>query len=129
MTFALWCVLVAAFLPVATVGIAKARGRGFDNSDPRLWLESQEGLVRRADHAHRNHFEAFPLFGLAVIFATLRGMDADRLNLLCGAFIALRIVYTGLYLGNLPTLRSTAWFLAIICSVTIFFLAAQTHPV
>jgi uncharacterized MAPEG superfamily protein len=127
MTFALWCVLAAAFLPLATVGIAKARGRGFDNGDPRQWLESQQGLVRRADHAHRNHFEAFPLFGLAVIFATVRGTDAERLNLLCGAFIALRIVYTGLYLGNLPTLRSTVWLLALACSVTIFVLAALTH--
>jgi uncharacterized MAPEG superfamily protein len=127
MTFALWCVLIAAFLPVATVAIAKARGRGFDNADPRLWLENQEGLVRRADHAHRNHFEAFPLFGLAVVFATLRGMDGGRLDLLCAAFIALRILYTVLYLTNKPSLRSIVWFLAVICPVAIFVLAAQTH--
>jgi uncharacterized MAPEG superfamily protein len=127
MTFALWCVLIAALLPIATVGIAKASGRGFDNADPRQWLERQEGLVRRADHAHRNHFEAFPLFGLAVVFATLSGMNAERLNLLAGAFVVLRIAYTALYLGNKPSLRSLVWIAALGCSIAIFFLAAQAR--
>ena len=62
MNLSYWCVLIAGILPAATVAIAKWGKRDFDNSEPRRWLEQQEGLRRRADSAHRNHFEACLLY-------------------------------------------------------------------
>lgn len=70
MPIAFWCVLLAGILPLATVAIAKASGPGYDNHDPRSWLEQQSGRARRADMAHRNHFEAFPFFAAAVLAAS-----------------------------------------------------------
>jgi uncharacterized MAPEG superfamily protein len=57
MTFAYWMLLAAALLPYFTVGLAKSGG--FDNHAPRPDLENLTGWRRRADWAHRNHFEAF----------------------------------------------------------------------
>ena len=41
MPIAFWCVLLAGILPLVTVAIAKASGPGFDNHDPRGWLDQQ----------------------------------------------------------------------------------------
>ncbi|MGO9787143.1 MAG: MAPEG family protein, partial [Stellaceae bacterium] len=50
-------ILAAVILPYATVFAAKRGGR-IDNSAPRVSLEKLKGWARRADWAHRNHFEA-----------------------------------------------------------------------
>ena len=46
MTLALWCLLVAALLPIACAGIAKWGFQGFDNNNPREWLARQQGSAR-----------------------------------------------------------------------------------
>ncbi len=129
MSFALWCVVIAAVLPYFTVGVAKAKGDGYDNADPRRWLERLDGLARRADHAHRNHFESFPLFAAAVLLAQIRDLDPLRLNLLAGVFIGARLIYTALYLLNLPTLRSIVWFIGLVSALSIFISAGLAAPI
>jgi uncharacterized MAPEG superfamily protein len=124
MSIALWCVVVAGLLPVVTVGIAKARGPHYDNADPRRWLEQQEGLARRADQAHRNHFEAFPLFAVAVLAALFRGVSVERLDSLALLFIVCRLLYTAAYLADLNKLRSAVWTVGFICATAILVLAA-----
>lgn len=117
-----WCVLFAGLLPVLTVAVAKWGSGHFDNHEPRAWLDRQTGLRRRADYAHRNHFEAFPFFAAAVFTAwTLMGPSAwlDGLALL---FVVLRVLYTLLYLFDRPTLRSGVWTLAFLTAVGIFLL-------
>ncbi len=70
-----------------TVAIAKAGGRGgFDNHDPRGWLEKQSGRARRADLAHRNHFEAFPFFAAGVLIATHMSAPQARIDELAMVF-------------------------------------------
>jgi uncharacterized MAPEG superfamily protein len=123
MTFAFWCVLCAGVLPVLTVAAAKAGVRDFDNAAPRAWLDRQQGFRQRADYAHRNHFEAFPFFAAAVVIAALAHAPQGRVDMLAGAFIVLRLIYTGLYFGNLPSLRSAAWTLAYLCVLAIFVVA------
>ena len=56
MTIANTCVLVAAVLPVVTMGLAKfstagkkVREGGYDNRNPRDWASRQEGWKARAD--------------------------------------------------------------------------------
>jgi uncharacterized MAPEG superfamily protein len=112
-------VLIAAFLPVLTVGTAKAQ-RGYDNNNPRTFLANLQGWRARADFAHRNHFEAFPVFAAAVIIAQLKGTPQHTIDELAVAFIILRLVYTGLYLADLATLRTVAWIAAAACSVGLF---------
>jgi uncharacterized MAPEG superfamily protein len=71
MTLAYWCVLIAGMMPIATVVIAKFH-RGYDNADPRAWLDKQQGMRRRADYAHRNHFETFLRLNFTLVHAPRR---------------------------------------------------------
>ncbi|EGF31912.1 hypothetical protein IMCC9480_3216 [Oxalobacteraceae bacterium IMCC9480] len=124
MTIAYWCVLIAGLMPVLTTAIAKAGLRGYDNAEPRGFMEKQTGFHRRADYAHRNHFEAFPFFAAAVLIA--EQLDANPLQVdgLAMAFIAARILYTVLYVANKPTLRSLAWVVGYGCVIALFVIAA-----
>jgi uncharacterized MAPEG superfamily protein len=125
MNIAYWCVLAAGVLPLLTVAMAKARG-GCDNSDPRSWLERQSGFRKRADFAHRNHFEAFPFFAAAVIIAQQMHAPQARIDVLAVGFIAARVAFTLLYLADLATLRSVAWAAGYACVIGLFF-AASGH--
>lgn len=127
MTIAYWCVLLAGLMPVLTVAIAKAGRRDFDNAEPRAWLEKQSGVRRRADYAHRNHFEAFPFFAAGVIIAHQLHAAQDLLNLLALVFIVARIAYTAFYLNDRPSLRSAVWCIAFLSTIGLFVLAAMTH--
>jgi uncharacterized MAPEG superfamily protein len=119
-----WCVLAAGVMPAVTVAIAKWGKRDFDNSEPRRWLEKQNGIRRRADAAHRNHFEAFPFFAAGVLVAQQLHAPQDAVNMLALAFIAARIVYTGLYLSDRATLRSISWVIGYVAVIGLFLIAA-----
>jgi uncharacterized MAPEG superfamily protein len=122
MTIAYWCVLLAAIMPILTVAFAKFGHPNFDNTEPRTWLEKQSGLRRRADHAHRNHFEAFPFFAVSVIISQQLHAAQNILNLLAVVFIISRIAYTIFYLKNFPVLRSITWSIAFLSIVAILVL-------
>ena len=116
MTVALWCILIAIFLPYVCTGIAKASG-GFrlsDNHDPRDFLESLNGLARRAHAAQQNSFEVTPAFAAAVIVAHLVGnAELVTINVLSVLFITSRLLYIIFYLADLAILRSLAWFVGM----------------
>jgi uncharacterized MAPEG superfamily protein len=116
------CVLIAAFLPFATVGIAKAQP-GYDNANPRDFLANQQGWRARADFAHRNHFEAFPPFAAAIILAEMAHAPQSQITTLALSFIALRIAYTAIYIAGIATLRTLVWIAALACVVWLFVLS------
>lgn len=126
MSLALWCVLLAGLLPVLTVIFAKWGRPDFDNGEPRAWMEKLTGRRRRADYAHRNHFEAFPFFAAAVIIAQQLHAPQATVNTLAALFIVARVAYTVLYLVDRPTLRSIMWAVAYACVIGLFITAAQT---
>lgn len=127
MPIAFWCVLLAGILPVATVGVAKASGNAYDNHDPRGWLENQGGRARRADLAHRNHFEAFPFFAAAVLCATHLQAPAARIDELALVFIVARILFTVCYLADRATLRTLCWTIGFLSVIGIFLLPVFVH--
>jgi len=127
MTIAYWCVLIAGLMPLFTVAIAKRGRPDFDNAEPRAWLEKQSGLRRRADYAHRNHFEAFPFFAAGVIIAQQVHAAQNMVNLLALVFIVARIAYTALYLADRPSLRSPVWAVAFLAATGLFVLAGLAH--
>ena len=127
-TLAYWCVLVAALLPVLCAGLAKAGGvgkspgaGGFDNHNPRAWLQQQTGWHARANAAQANTFEALPFFMAAVVIAHQLGAAQGRLDLLAMAFIALRLLYIALYVADRAKLRSLAWAAALLVNIAILF--------
>jgi uncharacterized MAPEG superfamily protein len=129
MTIALFCILIAAVLPIVCAGIAKqgmfnvprSEG-GYDNKDPRGWLQQQEGRRKWANNAQANSFEALPFFASAVIIAHILGSSGALLNALAALFVVLRIVYIGLYLTGKQAMRSLVWIGAFAVNVMIFLL-------
>lgn len=126
MTIANWCVLIAAFLPALTAGLAKATavGRrrsegGYDNNDPRSWFERQSGWQKRADNAQKNGFEALPFFIGAVALAQLAQGPQDRIDTLAMIFVALRVLYVAVYLADWATVRTLVWTAAVAANVMI----------
>lgn len=124
---AYWCVLIAAVLPYLWVVVAKTRGERYNNHDPRGWLQRQESrLVRRANGAHLNAFEAFAPFAVGVVMAQLAGVAHSTIALLSVAFITLRMLHGVLYLADRAQLRSLAWTLGYGCVLTLLAFAAMT---
>lgn len=123
MYIALICVLIAGLMPYLWTGVAKFTGPRYDNRDVRGWQARLAGLPHRADAAHLNSFEAFPLFAVAVLAAFLTSADAQRVMLLSVAFVGLRLAYGVIYLLNLAVLRSLVWLAAMACSVAIMLSA------
>jgi uncharacterized MAPEG superfamily protein len=126
MTVALWCILVAIFLPYLCTGIAKISG-GFrlsDNHDPRDFLESLNGLGRRAHAAQLNSFEVTPAFAAAVIVAHLVGnAELVTINVLSVLFITSRLLYIICYLADWAILRSLVWFVGMGLIAAFFVLS------
>ncbi len=121
MTFAYWMLIAAAMMPYLTVVLAKWGG-GIDNRAPRPSLESLSGWRQRADWAHRNHFEAFPTIAASVFVAELTHAPQNRIDLLAGIFVVLRVVYTALYVADQATLRSIVWSLGFVAVLWLFVL-------
>ena len=127
-TLAYWCVLVAALLPLLCAVIAKwgtigksPKVGGFDNHNPRAWLDRQTDWRARANAAQANSFEALPFFIGAVVIAHQLGAYQTRLDLLAFVYVVLRVVYIMMYLANLASLRSLVWVLALVINVAILF--------
>ena len=127
MTIANTAVLIAAVMPILTVGSAKASTArlrrsqgGYDNNHPREWTAKLEGWRARAAAAQNNGFEALPLFVFAVLAAQAAGLDQGRTDQLALIFIGLRIVYTFLYFANIAALRSVVWVAAFGVNIAIF---------
>ena len=131
MTLAYVCILFAALMPIVCAGIAKggmftvppSQG-GFDNGDPRAWLARQSGYRARANAAQANCFEALPFFIGAVLVAHQLHARQTWVDMLAGAFIALRVAYVGLYLADSASARSLVWTLALLVCVALLFVGS-----
>ena len=129
-TVAYWILLFAALLPIVCAGIAKwgmfktpRKEGGYDNHNPRAWLDRQAGWRARAHAAQNNTFEALPFFFAGVIIAHQLGAAQTQLDLLCLSWLMLRIFYVIMYVGDMPTARSGIWFGALIVNILILLSA------
>ncbi|WPN58482.1 MAPEG family protein [Pseudomonas sp. P9_31] len=124
MTVALWCILIAIFLPYLCTGVAKFSGGKFglkENHDPRAFLDSLEGVARRAHSAQLNSFEVTPAFAAAVIVAHLAGnAELVTINVLSVLFITSRLLYIICYLADWAILRSLVWAIGMGLIVSFF---------
>ena len=126
MTLAYWMVLAAAFVPFIGSAYAKFSGGGaktYDNRAPRAQVESLPPQRRRAYWAQLNGFEAFPPFAAGVIIAHLAGAPQIWIDVLAASFVALRVIYTLLYIHDRPTARSVVWTAGFLCVVGLFVAA------
>jgi len=120
-TIAYWCVLVAALLPIFCSAAAKAGRKDFDNGAPRNWSARLDGWRARAIAAQDNGFENLPFFIGAVVIAHQLGAPQGRVDLLALAWIAARIVYSGLYIAGHASLRSLVFSVGLLLNIAILF--------
>ncbi|GMV28217.1 MAG: hypothetical protein AMXMBFR59_03420 [Rhodanobacteraceae bacterium] len=128
MTIALWCILIAALLPLVFTVIAKyghEAGIKRLNRQPRVYQAELSGYRARAHWAHLNGIEAFPPFAAAVLVAQFVRAPQDWIDFLAATFIALRLIYGAFYLADKPPLRSLTWFLGLSCVIGLFVVAAM----
>ncbi len=124
MTIALWCLMVAALLPIACAGIAKWGFQGFDNNRPREWLARQQGWRARAHAAQQNSWEALSIFAAAVLTAEVVGAPQGRVDALALGFVVARFAYIACYLADRASLRSLVWLLGLGLSIALFIVGA-----
>ena len=129
MTLALFCILLAAIMPIACAGLAKGRDMGvshkdggYDNRNPRDWIAKQHGFKKWAHAAQENCWEALPFFAAAVIVSHMLGVIGWLPNALAVAFIVLRIAYIWLYVTAQQRARSLVWSAAFFVNLAIFLL-------
>lgn len=124
MTFAFWCIVLAAFLPIVWVGAAKFGAPGYDNASPRIFLRDLSGWPQRANWAQINAYEAFPPFAAAVIVASVVGANQVVVNSLSAVFLLARILHGIFYILDKSPLRSLVWLIGFFAMVAIFLSAA-----
>jgi len=126
MTIAFWCIFIAGVLPYLCAGMAKWGFQNFDNHNPRQWLASQTGFRARANAAQHNSFEAFPFFAVAVIVASIIGVNLEIIDVIAIIFIFARIGFIACYLLDKATLRTIFWTVGIFSIFALFILAGIT---
>ena len=100
--------------------IAKWGAQGYDNHNPRVWLEHQEGFRARANAAQQNCLEAFPFFAVGVMLASLGGADGDLLEMVGWFFVVMRAAYIACYVTDKASLRSLCWLVGLLSVVGLF---------
>ncbi|HWT21143.1 MAG TPA: MAPEG family protein, partial [Variovorax sp.] len=87
------------------------------------WAARQSGWRARANSAQANSFEGLPFFIGAVIIAHQLGVAQARLDMLAAAYVVLRVIYIGVYIKGIGSVRSAVWALGFVVNIAILFLA------
>lgn len=128
MTFAYWCVLIGALMPLTWTGIAKWGGSRkmpiAANRNPREFLGTLTSHQKRADWAQQNAFEAFPAFAAAVIIAHIAGATQSTIDTIAAIWVIARLLHGVFYVMDLSTARSLAYFVGMGCVIGLFVAAA-----
>ncbi|MBN3786367.1 MAPEG family protein [Burkholderia sp. Ac-20353] len=126
MTNALWCVMIAALMPLAGSITAKLGSRMpiRANHHVREWLAGLDGWAKRAHWFQLNSLEAFPMFAAAVLTAQYLHAPQMRIDQLAIAFIGLRLAYFVFYLADWATLRTLVWTGGFACTIALFVTGA-----
>jgi uncharacterized MAPEG superfamily protein len=94
-----------------------------DNKEPRTQSAKLTGAGARAVAAQGNCWEALAVFSAAVLAVSVSGIELQSIATLALAFVLLRVVYIGLYIGNLDKLRSLAFLVGYGICMYLFYLA------
>ena len=112
--------LLAGAMPWICAIIAKAGQKNYDNHNPREWLAKQTGYRARANAAQGNCFEAFPIYAVGILLALYTEVPQEVIDSYASLFVAARVAYVALYIGDQDKLRSIAWLVGVICSVGLY---------
>ncbi len=127
------CLIIASLLPYAAkVPLAWAmkkqgsgRDFGYNNEEPRSQQKLLTGFGARCLAAHENSFEALILFAAAITLTITTENVNQEASLLATIFIISRVLYLFFYWINLDKIRSTVWFVGIVCSIMLMINCLQ----
>lgn len=125
MTTLIICLLITVLLPYLVklpLSYAMQKEGGYNNHYPREQQGRLQGFGARAAGAHQNCFESLAVFSTAALTAMVTNNISITIQYLAIAYIVARVVYIFLYLMDLPTLRSTVWFISLVCCVSILWM-------
>ena len=122
MTFAYVCIVIALIMPIILAGIAKKEfGLPINNNDPRDHIRHLKERAKFAYGAEQNCYESFPPFAIAVLVAHLTDSAQLTIDMLAGLYVFSRLMYIAFYLQGKGTLRSTAFMVGLISTISLFF--------
>jgi uncharacterized MAPEG superfamily protein len=125
MTTLIICLIIAVLLPYLVkipLSVAMHKAGGYNNHYPREQQGRLQGFGARAAGAHQNCFESLAVFSPAALTAMVTNNLSMTIQYLAIAYIVARIVYIFLYFMNLATLRSTVWFISLVCCVSMLWM-------
>lgn len=123
--------LILCILPVSCAWIAgyfrQQQLGSVDNKEPRIQSQKLTGAGARAVAAQANSWEALAVFSAAILAVVISGVNPQSIAIWAMAFVALRIVYIGLYIGNLDKLRSLVFIVGFGICMYLFYLALTAN--
>lgn len=129
MTTPLYCLVPAVLFPYVWTSVAaplrKKQLGTIDNKHPRLQVPQLTGSAARAYAAHLNAFEALMVFVPAVLVAHVAGADPEWAARLAIGWVVARFLHGIAYIANIDKLRSSLFFVALLCALGLFVLAAR----
>ncbi|MGC6483083.1 MAG: MAPEG family protein [Synechococcus sp.] len=124
-----WSLVLAGAVVIASIiPLGAARSQAdftmVDFKAPRAMFDRLPDWGKRASWAHQNSFEAFSLHAPAALLALVAALQTGHLPPLVPVASllqpALRLVYLGAYVGNLPPLRGLCWASALLCTAILY---------
>jgi uncharacterized MAPEG superfamily protein len=118
--------IVAAAVLIYIPYLAVAYGRfqiGFDMAAPRAQFDKLPPYAQRANWAHQNTLEAFPIFAAAALMAYVTGVNSQIAEIAAITFVVARFLYSGFYIANIPLGRSSMFAIGNLCAGTLFVLS------
>ncbi len=123
--------LILCVLPLTCAWIAgyhrqKQLG-SVDNKEPRIQSLKLTGSGARAVAAQANSWEALAVFSAAILAVVISKVELPSIATLSMVFVALRIAYIPLYLGNQDKLRSLVFLSGFGICMYLFYLALNAN--
>jgi len=94
-----------------------------DNKEPRIQSRQLTGAGARAVAAQANTWEALAVYSAAILAVYMAGVDLDSITTPVMVFVALRILYIPIYIGNKDTPRSLIFLVGYGICMYLFYLA------
>ncbi|KAG8854124.1 hypothetical protein FRB96_007830 [Tulasnella sp. 330] len=140
--YALPVLLITALYPQIVKGSLVKKALRDDpnlNTNPRNNIEicKKKGVsediikkMERAQGAHSNGLENWPIYAVTILAANVSGVDQRTTNSLAGGIVVARVIFNWLYINGsnrfLASLRSLTWGAATVMSLTLMVKAANS---
>ena len=119
--------LILSLLPLIcawTAGFYRQKQLGsVDNKEPRLQSLQLTGAGARAVAAQSNTWEALGVYSAAILAVFISGIDLQSISTPIMVFVALRVAYIPLYIGNIDKLRSLSFIAGLGICIYLFYIA------